>query len=87
MTTRKITITAPNGMHARPAGELVKLAKGFAPARITLSTAAKQASAVSILSILALGLKPGTEVAICAEGGDEAAAVQAIAEFIADIRD
>lgn len=87
MTSRKITIAATNGMHARPAGELVKLAKGFAPARITLRTDAKQASAVSILSILALGLKHGTEVSICAEGGDEAAAVQAIAEFIADIRD
>lgn len=87
MTSRKITIAAPSGMHARPAGELMKLAKGFAPARITLHTAAKEASAVSILSILALGLKHGTEVSICAEGGDEGAAVQAIAEFIANLRD
>ena len=77
MTTGKVTITAPNGMHARPAGELVKLIRGLAPARITLRTAAREASAVSILSLLALGLKHGTEVEVCAEGGDEAAAVQA----------
>ena len=56
MTTGKVTITAPNGMHARPAGELVKLIRGLAPARITLRTAAREASAVSILSLLALGL-------------------------------
>ena len=74
MTTGKVTITAPNGMHARPAGELVKLIRGLAPARITLRTAAREASAVSILSLLALGLKHGTEVEVCAEGGDEAAA-------------
>lgn len=67
MTTGKVTITAPNGMHARPAGELVKLIRGLAPARITLRTAAREASAVSILSLLALGLKHGTEVEVCAE--------------------
>lgn len=55
MTTGKVTITAPNGMHARPAGELVKLIRGLAPARVTLRNAAREASAVSILSLLALG--------------------------------
>ena len=82
MTTGKVTITAPNGMHARPAGELVKLIRGLAPARITLRTAAREASAVSILS-----LKHGTEVEVCAEGGDEAAAVRAVTDFIAGIRE
>ncbi len=85
MTTGKVTITAPNGMHARPAGELVKLIRGLAPARITLRTAAREASAVSILSLLALGLKHDVEV--CAEGGDEAAAVRAVTDFIAGIRE
>ena len=42
MTTGKVTITAPNGMHARPAGELVKLIRGLAPARVTLRNAADQ---------------------------------------------
>ena len=59
MTSQKVTITAPNGMHARPAGELAKLVKGFAPVRITLE--------------------------VCAEGGDEAAAVKAVAAFIANM--
>lgn len=87
MTTGKITITAPNGMHARPAGELAKLAKSLIPARIILRTAVKEANAASLLAILALGLKHGTEVEICADGGDEAAAVQAVVQFIANIRE
>ena len=87
MTTGKVTITAPNGMHARPAGELVKLIRVLTFFRITMSTAEREASAVCILSLLALGLKLGTEVEACAEGGDEAAAVRAVTDFIAGIRE
>ena len=85
MTSQKVTITAPNGMHARPAGELAKLVKGFAPVRITFRTAAKEVNAASMLALLSLGLKCGTEIEICAEGGDEAAAVKAVAAFIANM--
>ena len=85
MTSQRITITAPSGLHARPAGELAKLIKGLAPVRITFRTAAKEVNAASMLALLSLGLKCGTEIEICAEGGDEAAAVQAVAAFIANM--
>ena len=94
MTSQKVTITAPNGMHARPAGELAKLVKGLAPVRITFRTAAKEVNAASMLALLSLGLKCGTEIEICAEGGDGstcpifgdgAAAVKAVAAFIANM--
>lgn len=74
-------------MHARPAGELAKLIKGLAPVRITFRTAAKEVNAASMLALLSLGLKCGTEIEICAEGGDEAAAVRAVTDFIAGIRE
>ena len=38
-------------------------------------------------ALLSLGLKCGTEIEICAEGGDEAAAVRAVTDFIAGIRE
>ncbi|WP_295939817.1 HPr family phosphocarrier protein [uncultured Alistipes sp.] len=85
MITRKVTIAAPSGMHARPAGELAKLVKTFAPARVTLRTAAKEVNAASILSILSLGLKHGTEVEVYVEGGNEEVALQDIAAFISSI--
>ena len=87
MVTRKVTIQAPNGMHARPAGELVKRIKEFAPAKITLRAGAKEVNAASILSILSLGLKCGTELEVVAEGPREEEAAGAVAGFIAEIRE
>ena len=82
MLTRKATIHAAAGLHARPAGELVKLVKGFAPAGITLSNGLKTINAASMLSLLSLGLKNGSEVEVCVNGGDEAAILSEICSFI-----
>ena len=56
MLSQKVVLTAPNGMHARPAGELVKLVKSL-DGKILFATAAKEVSASSILALLSLGLK------------------------------
>ncbi len=87
MLTQKITLTAANGMHARPAGELVKLVKSFAPARVSLATNIKKVNAASMLSILSLGLKQGTEIEVTVEGGDEAVILAAVVDFISNIED
>lgn len=87
METRKIVIAAPNGMHARPAGELAKLAKSFAPTRIMLCAAGKEVNAASVLSILSLGLKQGTELEVTANGGDEKTALESVTRFIENIRE
>lgn len=82
MKTGKATIVAAEGMHARPAGELVKIVKGLAPAKITIATEVKTVNAGSMLSLLSLGLKTGTEVTVNAEGGDEEAALATVVDFI-----
>ncbi len=87
MITQKITLTAANGMHARPAGELVQLVKSFAPAKVSLATNVKKVNAASMLSILSLGLKQGTEIEISVEGGDEADIMAAVVDFITKIDD
>lgn len=87
MTSQKITITAPSGMHARPAGELAKLIKALAPVSISFRTASREVNAASMLALLSLGLKCGTEIEICAQGGDETAAVQAVTAFIANMQE
>lgn len=87
MQSRKTTITATAGMHARPAGELVKLIKGFAGSRVTIATAAKSVNAASMLSLLSLGLKQGTELCVSVEGGDEAAVLDAVVNFIDSIKE
>ena len=82
MMNKTIVLTAPNGMHARPAGELVKLAKSL-DGKVTLATEVKSVSATSMLGILSLGLKSGAEITVTAEGGNEEANLTAVVDFIA----
>ena len=85
MTTESITIEAPNGLHARPVTELVRLVKSFAGTKVTLATAAREVRADSMLSILSLGLKKGTEVKVSADGPQEEEAVKAFVESIRSV--
>lgn len=86
MISEKIVIAAPNGMHARPAGELVKLAKSL-DGKVTLATEVKSVSASSMLAILSLGLKSGTEITVTADGGSEEQNLRSVVEFIANIKE
>lgn len=86
MVSKTIILTAPNGMHARPASELVKLAKSL-DGKVTLATEAKSVSAASMLGILSLGLRSGTSITVSAEGGNEEANLEAVVKFIANIKD
>ncbi|HEX7056746.1 MAG TPA: HPr family phosphocarrier protein [Bacilli bacterium] len=74
-------IRIEGGLHARPASILVNKAKTFA-SRITLTNAAKQADAKSIIGLMGLATKSGDEIIIIAEGEDEFAAVQEIKQII-----
>src|SRR4051794_11840693 len=68
-----VVLADPEGLHARPAAELVKLAGRFA-ARVQVNGR----DARSLLGILALGLRQGDRVRIEADGPDAADAVDAV---------
>ena len=87
MVSGKVILSAPTGLHARPAGELVKLVKGFEGSTVRISTPARSVNAASMLSVLSLGIKQGTELEVSVEGGDEAAVFDAVSSFIASIRE
>jgi phosphotransferase system HPr (HPr) family protein len=74
---RRLTMTDPNGMHARSAALFVKAASRF-DCEVTISNGARSANGKSILGILTLCIGPGERVSITAEGSDAAAAIQAI---------
>ena len=82
MIAKKVIIGASDGLHARPAGDLVKLVKSFAGTLVTLSTSARSVNASSILSILSLALKKGTEVEVKAVGPDEEKALAEVTRFL-----
>jgi phosphotransferase system HPr (HPr) family protein len=74
------TATLPDGvaLHARPAANMVREAAKHAPS-ITLHANGKRADAKSILQVLALGAKGGTEVTVevTGEGAGETAETMA----------
>lgn len=79
----KYTIKDELGIHARPAGLLVKLASTF-KSTITVDTGAKQADAKKIMALMGAGAKKGTTVTCRAEGPDEAEAAAALKKFFED---
>ncbi len=82
MITKTVTITSPDGLHARPAGELVRTVKSFAGTTVTLATSMKKVNAAGMLSVLSLGLKAGTVVEVAADGPQEAEALDAVVGII-----
>ncbi len=81
MKELKYVIADPEGIHARPAGELVKAVKDFQSA-ITISKDGKSADAKRIIGIMGLAVKQGQEITVTAEGEDEASAIAAIDTFL-----
>lgn len=74
-------ITDPAGIHARPAGLLVKAAKEFA-CDIKISKGGKSLSAKAIFGVMGLGAKKGDEVILRFEGEDEDTAYEALGKFM-----
>ncbi len=68
------------GIHARPAGLLVKEAKKY-ESKITISKDGKSAEATKLMAVMGLGVKCGQSVEVSVEGGDEDAALEAIKAF------
>ena len=75
------TITDPEGIHARPAGEFVKAAKAF-ESKVTIAKGGKSGDAKKIFGVMGLGAKQGHTVDITVEGSDEDAAAAALEEFL-----
>ena len=74
-------ITDPEGIHARPAGELVKAAKQFT-STIKLAKDGKSGDCKKIFGIMGLAVKNGQEVTLTFEGEDEEAAYEAVSQFM-----
>ena len=69
------------GLHARPAGALVRVAKQF-QSDVKVTCRDKEANAKSILSILSLGAEGGAEITIDATGDDAERALEVLRTLI-----
>ncbi len=68
------------GIHARPAGALLKAAKSF-KSTVTVESGEKQANVTSLMAVMRMGIKKGQEVTVKIEGEDEAECLAAMKHF------
>lgn len=80
---KKLTYTIKDelGIHARPAGLLVKAVSGYACA-VKIATTKKEVDAKRIMGVMSLGVKCGDTITMTFDGADEDAAMEATKKFL-----
>lgn len=73
-------VTDSMGLHARPAGMLVKEAGKFSSV-IKITSGGRSAEATRLFGIMGLAVKCGATVTVSAEGADEDEAIAAMEVF------
>ena len=81
MKTFEYVIRDALGIHARPAGTLVKEARQF-ESKITIRKGDKEAEATKLMALMGMGVKCGDTITVKAEGADEDAAIKQMEAFM-----
>jgi len=81
---KQINVTVPfkEGLHARPASELVKLCQGI-KSKIVLGKGEMKIDPKSILGIMSLGASYRDQLSITVDGEDEETSTQKLEEYFA----
>jgi phosphocarrier protein len=82
MAERTVQVLNENGLHARPAAEIVKLAAKF-KSDITVGREDLEVNAKSIMGVMMLAAECGSTLTLKASGADADEAVDAIAKLVA----
>ena len=82
MAERSVQVLNKNGLHARPAAEIVKAAARF-KSDITIVRDDLEVNGKSIMGVMMLAAECGSTLTLRATGPDEEAALGAIADLIA----
>ena len=81
MVKQNIVVVNKSGIHARPAGNLVKAASKF-KSKINIINQDKNYDLKSILAILSAGIVCGTEITLVCNGEDEVDALKNLTDLI-----
>ena len=80
MKSFEYTITDPVGIHARPAGVLVKEIKKYG-STVTVNKGEKAVNALKLMALMGMGIKQGDTIRVDVEGADEETAAAEIEAF------
>lgn len=75
-------ITDPQGIHARPAGLLVKEAQKYENCNITIFRDGKQGDGKKLLQVMSMGIKCGNNIEVTVEGEEQDQVAAAFEEFL-----
>lgn len=75
------SVTDPVGLHARPAGDLVREIQKFESA-CTVSGNGKKVDGKKLIQVMTLGIKQDQPVTVTFEGPDEAVAAERVEKFM-----
>ena len=81
MKSFEYVITDPVGIHARPAGLLVKEIKSYAGSVVTIEKGEKAVNALKLMALMGMGIKQGDTVTVSIEGENEEEVAAKIEEF------
>ncbi|MCK9191179.1 MAG: HPr family phosphocarrier protein [Sphaerochaetaceae bacterium] len=81
MKTFKYTITDELGIHARPAGQFIKLSKSF-NSTIRIAKDTKVVDGKRLIAVMSLGAKQGHEITVTCDGDDEDNASSSLETFL-----
>lgn len=79
--TRSLTIKNRLGLHARAAGELVKVTSTF-QSGVQVSKDGQAVDGKSILGLMMLAAAQGSQIEVAVSGEDAEAAIEAIADLV-----
>jgi phosphocarrier protein HPr len=80
MIRQKVAVLFEEGMHIRPANDLVQITAQF-QSHIQFERDDETADGKSVMEIIMLGAEQGDEIEVMVEGEDEQAAIDAVTVF------
>ena len=81
MLEKELVVQNKNGLHARPASEVVKNASSF-KSTVFIKFGDKNINAKSIVGLLSAGIGCGSNVILQVDGEDESEALESLAALI-----
>jgi phosphocarrier protein len=73
----RLRVLDPSGLHGRPAAQVVRTSARFA-SRISIEAGGRSADAKSLIGLLGLTIRPGSDITIVADGPDAGDALAAL---------
>lgn len=85
MKRKNVRVKCETGLHARPAAQFVQIANRY-DSDIKIKKEKDEINGKSIMGVLMLAATHGTELQLIANGKDEDEAIEALSEYIENIK-